>query len=155
MWPNDKVLKFIEDYQACSCLWDVNCPDYKNRVKRKSAIESLAAKYEVSGADLEKKIHNLKTSFSRERKKCIPASGSAPKKSSWFAYDYLLFLPNVGPSSNSTRHHHRFLFLDFSPKTSAKHELTPHKAISSMTAKLQLSENVCSVDARRDTKLSP
>ena len=69
MWPNDKVLKFIEDYQACSCLWDVNRPDYKNRVKRKSAIESLAAKYEVSVADIEKKIHNLKTSFSRERKK--------------------------------------------------------------------------------------
>ena len=65
------------------------------------------------------------------------------------------FMPNVGPSSNSTRHHHRFLFLDFSPKTSVKHELTPHKAISSMTAKLQLSENVCSVDARRDTKLRP
>ena len=69
MWPNDKVLKLIEDYQACSCLWDVNCPDYKNQVKRRSAIESLAAKYEVSVADIEKKIHNLKTSFSRERKK--------------------------------------------------------------------------------------
>ena len=97
MWPNDKVLKFIEDYQACSCLWeDYKNPDcktdYKNSVKRKSAIESLAAKYEVSVTDIEKKIHNLKTSFSRERKKSNPASGSAPRKSSWFAYDYLLFL---------------------------------------------------------------
>lgn len=101
MWPNDKVLKFIEDYQACSCLWDVNCPDYKNRVKRKSAIESLAAKYEVSVADIEKKIHNLKTSFSRERKKSNPASGSAPRKSSWFAYDYLLFLLPANESKGS------------------------------------------------------
>ena len=101
MWSNDKVLKFIEDYQASSCLWDVTSPNHKNRVKRKSAIDSLAAKYEVTVADIEKKIHNLKTSFNRERKKNNQASGSSPKKSSWFAYDYLLFLLPANESKGS------------------------------------------------------
>ena len=92
MWSNDKVLKFIEDYHGFTCLWDVTCSDYKNRVKRKAALESLATVHEVPVGDIEKKIHNLKSSFYQERKKVKQSSGQSPKKSTWFAYEYLLFL---------------------------------------------------------------
>ena len=78
MWSNEKVLKLIEDYHASSCLWDVTSSDYKNRVKKKLALESLAAKHDVTVADIEKKIHNLKTSFNRERKKNNLSSGTSP-----------------------------------------------------------------------------
>ncbi|VEN36211.1 unnamed protein product [Callosobruchus maculatus] len=48
---------------------DVTSHGYKNGVKRKLALESLAAKLNVTVAEVEKKIHNLKTSFNSERKK--------------------------------------------------------------------------------------
>ena len=101
MWSYEKVLKFIEDYHATSCLWDATSTDYRNRAKRKSVIESLAAKHGVTGADIEKKIHNLKTSFNREWKKNNLPSGSSTKKSSWFAYDHLLFLRADNESKGS------------------------------------------------------
>lgn len=101
MWSNEKVLKLIEDYHASYCLWDVTSPDYKNRVKRKVALESLAAKHNVTVAEIEKKIHNLKTSFNRERKKNTPTSGTSPKKSTWFAYEYLQFLLPANESKGS------------------------------------------------------
>ncbi|ESN98632.1 hypothetical protein HELRODRAFT_162069 [Helobdella robusta] len=89
MWSNELVLKFIEDYRSsCSCLWDVTSPDFKNREKRKAALRSLAAKYNVTESEVEKKIHNIKTSFNRERKK----NASGTRKSAWFAYNYLQFL---------------------------------------------------------------
>lgn len=101
MWLNENVLKLIEDYHNEKCLWDVTSPDYKNRAKRRAAMELLAANHQVSVEEIEKKIHNLKTSFNRERKKITPSSGSSPKKSSWFAYDYLLFLLPANESKGS------------------------------------------------------
>ena len=101
MWSNEQVLQLIEDYHASSCLWDVTSTDYKNRVKRKLALESLAAKHEVTVADIEKTIHILKTSFNRERKKIYLSSGTSPKKSTWFAVDYLLFLLPANESKGS------------------------------------------------------
>ncbi|XP_055591253.1 uncharacterized protein LOC129743292 [Uranotaenia lowii] len=98
MWSSEKVLRFIEDYQSMPCLWDVKNKDYKNRIKRKLARESLAVKFNESVSEIEKKIHNLKTSYNRERKKTCTASGSSPKESSWFAFKYLQFLqPAIEP----------------------------------------------------------
>ena len=56
-YSNEKVLKLIEDYHESYCLWDITSPEYKNRVKRKVVLESLAAKHNVTVAEIEKKIH--------------------------------------------------------------------------------------------------
>ena len=48
-------MRFIEDFHAASCLWEVTNPEYKNRIKKKIVIEELAKKYEVSVSDVEKK----------------------------------------------------------------------------------------------------
>ena len=102
MWSNEKVLALVEDYHASSCLWDVTSSDYKNRVKRKAALEALAAKHDVTVAEVEKKLHNLKTSVNRERKRNNNMkSGSFPKKSNWFAFDYWLFLLPANESKGS------------------------------------------------------
>lgn len=103
MWPTEKVLRFIEDFHAASCLWEVTNPEYKNRIKKKIVIEELAKKYEVSVSDVEKKIHNLKTAFHREHKKINQAkkSGASPVKNAWFAYDHLLFLLQGSESRGS------------------------------------------------------
>lgn len=79
MWSNEKIFKLIEDYHASYCLWDATSPDYKNWVKRKVTLESLAAKLNVTVAEIEKKIHNLKTPFNRERKKILQLVGPLPK----------------------------------------------------------------------------
>ena len=73
----------------------------KTGKKKKLALQSLATKHEATVADIEKKIHNLKTSFNRERKKIKQSSGASPKKSTWFAYEYLLFLLPFNESRGS------------------------------------------------------
>jgi len=52
----ETTLKLIEDFQARSCLWDVASLDYKNRNKRRDAMQELAIKYGVSDSEMEKKI---------------------------------------------------------------------------------------------------
>lgn len=69
----------------------------KTGEKKKSALQSLATKHEATVAE----IHNLKTSFNRERKKMKQSSGASPKKSTWYAYDYLLFLLPFNESRGS------------------------------------------------------
>ena len=103
MWPTEKVLLLIEDFHSAACLWEVTNPDYKNRTKKRNAIEELAKKYEVSVGDVEKKINNLKTAFQREHKKINQSkkSGTSPIKTSWFAYEHLLFLLQGSESRGS------------------------------------------------------
>lgn len=64
MWPTEKVLLLIEDFHSAACLWEVTNPDYKNRTKKRNAIEELAKKYEVSVRDVGKKNQQFKNSIS-------------------------------------------------------------------------------------------
>ncbi|XP_055592771.1 uncharacterized protein LOC129744318 [Uranotaenia lowii] len=88
MWTREKILRLIKDYRDTPCLWDVSSPEYKVKRNRREARIALAAKHNVTVDQIEKKIHNLKTSFNRERKKCLEKSRESP----WFAYNYLYFL---------------------------------------------------------------
>lgn len=56
MWSTEITLKFIEEFQSQACLWDVTATDYKNKNKKKDAVESLSKKYDVSSSEVEKKI---------------------------------------------------------------------------------------------------
>jgi len=47
----------------------VTSEEYKNRNKRRDAMEHLANKYQMPRRETEKKIHNLKCQFGREHKK--------------------------------------------------------------------------------------
>lgn len=91
----ETTLKIIEDFHTLPCLWDAKSTQYKNRDKRREAMESLAKKYTMSIHEMEKKLHNIKSQFRREHKKLITESkksGSSPKKSNWFGYQPLMFL---------------------------------------------------------------
>ena len=44
-----RINQFIESYRQNEMLWNVHCPDYHNRVKRKEAIARLANEYDISG----------------------------------------------------------------------------------------------------------
>jgi len=65
---------FIELYRNHSCLWNVKCKDYSNKIKRNSSYEILLKKLkeiypEATTELLKKKINNMRTTFRRELKK--------------------------------------------------------------------------------------
>jgi len=63
-------------------IWDVTSEQCKNRIKTGYAVEHLAEKYQMPHHEMEKKIHNLKSQFTREHQKCTESkkTGSSPKK---------------------------------------------------------------------------
>lgn len=103
MWTTELTLKLIEDLQINVCLWDVTSVDYRNHEKRAKTICELAQKYDVVSSEIEKKIHTLKSQFTREHKKLVEArkSDASPKKCAWFGYEHLLFLLPANESRGS------------------------------------------------------
>lgn len=97
VWCNERVLKLIELYQNYECLWDTAHRDYKNKLKKLDAWDSIAKTLDVSVKEVESKVHTLRSQFTRERKKfkCSKKTGSGSEdlfSSKWFAYEPLLFL---------------------------------------------------------------
>ncbi|KAF9422078.1 hypothetical protein HW555_002099 [Spodoptera exigua] len=68
-WTNEKTLEFIEQYKNKPLLWDIVHNDYRNKIKRHDALLELANSFEISKEEVEKKIKNLQTTFSKENKK--------------------------------------------------------------------------------------
>lgn len=103
MWTTDVTLKLIGDIYATPCLWDVSIRDYRNRDKRRAALEELAHKYKVSASELEKKIHTLKSQFRREHKKLTESEKcvTSPPRSIWIGYEPLIFLLSATKSRGS------------------------------------------------------
>ena len=71
----------------------MHCAEYKNRNK-KGDDDSLIEKNMNTLLLKSKKIANFKSQLLTEHKEVIPSkySGSSPKKSTWFAYETVLFL---------------------------------------------------------------
>ncbi|XP_045781400.1 uncharacterized protein LOC123878298 [Maniola jurtina] len=106
VWSNENILTLIEMYQNSQLLWDTSHRDYKNKIKKNDAWESIATTLDIPRKDVEGKMHNLRSQFLRERKKIASSkstgSGSGDvHKSTWFAYDSLLFLVKGSTSSGS------------------------------------------------------
>lgn len=107
MWTNDVVLRLIDLFRSYECLWDTANNDYKNKNKKRASWEEIAQKMNMPREVTETKIHNLRSQFTRERKK-IHASKKAgivatedAKQSNWFAYESLMFLLKGETSSGA------------------------------------------------------
>lgn len=96
MWTTEKTLSLIRTLYSTPSLWDVTCPQYKDRTKKKDDLQTLADEYRVTDLEMEKKIHSLKSQFRREHNKLMSSqkSGCSPKACLWFGYAPLLFLLN-------------------------------------------------------------
>ncbi|VVC98749.1 unnamed protein product [Leptidea sinapis] len=53
VWCNERVLKLIELYQNYECLWDTAHRDYKNKLKKIDAWDSIAKTLNVSAKEIE------------------------------------------------------------------------------------------------------
>ncbi|CAD1479322.1 unnamed protein product [Heterotrigona itama] len=65
-WTRDKTLELLREYQQRRVLWDWNARGYRDRAKRKRAIQELAEILCCNTLEIEKKITNLKCQYSRE-----------------------------------------------------------------------------------------
>ena len=95
MWTNDVVLRLIDLFRSYKCLWDTTNNDYKNKNKKRASWEEIAQEMNVSREVVETKIHNLRSQFTRERKKVQASKKGGTeevKQSFWFAYEPLMFL---------------------------------------------------------------
>lgn len=78
-------------------VWYTSHRDYRNKIKKNCAWESVATTLDIPKKDVKGKIHNIRSQFLRKRKKLraqnlLEVEVASPlHKSNWFAYDSLLF----------------------------------------------------------------
>ncbi|XP_012238069.1 uncharacterized protein LOC105680427 [Bombus impatiens] len=96
-WTRDKTLELLREYQQRRVLWDWNARGYRDRTKRKRAIQELAEILCCNTLEIEKKITNLKCQYSREVHKIQNSRDAATGPddvyvSKWFAFKAMQFL---------------------------------------------------------------
>ena len=96
-WTRDKTLELLREYQQRRVLWDWNARGYRDRTKRKRAIQELAEILSCNILEVEKKITNLKCQYSREVHKIQNSRDTAACPddvyvSKWFAFKAMQFL---------------------------------------------------------------
>ncbi|XP_012522605.1 uncharacterized protein LOC105828679 [Monomorium pharaonis] len=96
-WTRDKTLELLREYQQRRVLWDWNARGYRDRAKRKRAIQELAEILRCNTLEVEKKITNLKCQYSREVHKIQNSRDAATGPddvyvSKWFAFKAMQFL---------------------------------------------------------------
>ncbi|XP_014605268.1 PREDICTED: uncharacterized protein LOC106787440 [Polistes canadensis] len=96
-WTRDKTLELLREYQQRRVLWDWNARGYRDRTKRKRAIQELAEILSCNTLEVEKKITNLKCQYSREVHKIQNSRDVATRLddvyvSKWFAFKAMQFL---------------------------------------------------------------
>lgn len=60
----EEIVRLISQYEQHPELWDTQCKDYHNKVKKNSTLQILAAEFDTTDTEINKKLHNLKTSTS-------------------------------------------------------------------------------------------
>ncbi|XP_050315638.1 uncharacterized protein LOC126750161 [Anthonomus grandis grandis] len=96
-WTDEETLAFIDMYRVRSSLWNSSNSDYKNKNRRHDGLTEIAVSFGIEKQEVERKIKNLQSHFSRERKKELESkkTGSGTDEayvSKWFAYQAMLFL---------------------------------------------------------------
>lgn len=96
-WTRDKTLELLREYQQRRVLWDWNARGYRDRAKRRRAIQELAEILGCNTLEIEKKITNLKCQYSREVHKIQNSRDAATGPddvyvSKWFAFKAMQFL---------------------------------------------------------------
>lgn len=76
-WNPDNVIKFITLYKSHACLWQNDTLDYKDKLKRKKAIEDIITKMRMSGfneMECKIKIKNIRSNYYQELRKIDAAT---------------------------------------------------------------------------------
>lgn len=83
------TFRFIELFEAHSCLWDDQDPHYRKITPRSNSLDQIGYQLQVSRNDVEAKIFKLKTKF----KECIIKEKLQPDETiKWPYFEVLRFL---------------------------------------------------------------
>lgn len=106
----DQIMKFVQLYKDCECLWDINSTGYKDRNKRDAALQHMSEKMDITGfghKEVAQKIKNVRTTYKQELQKIMKSTtASAPDiykpKVPWFYSldSFLRCLYNIPTLSN-------------------------------------------------------
>ncbi|XP_071043110.1 uncharacterized protein [Parasteatoda tepidariorum] len=103
---------FIDEVEKRRCIWDTECPDYKNRVLKKSAWQEIVDVFAeknmtkeektlldifFSGNTLQKKWKHVRDNYSRELKKqeTLKSGSGASKSNPYIYFQRLQFLQPI------------------------------------------------------------
>ncbi|GAB6031784.1 hypothetical protein CHUAL_010187 [Chamberlinius hualienensis] len=93
IWTQEKTVDLIKAMQLRPAIWDANVEEYKSRRARQKCYEELADIFECSRQDIEKKIANLKSQYSRELKLIRRSSlVGKPYESKWFGFKLMQYI---------------------------------------------------------------
>ncbi|KPI97706.1 hypothetical protein RR46_07453 [Papilio xuthus] len=93
-WTKAETIKFINLLKGFPCLWNSQNKDFKNRQKRREALDYIAQESNTDTRAVKKKMVSLRTQYNREINKIRTKThaGYEQPTSSWYAYDLLHFL---------------------------------------------------------------
>ncbi|XP_066572258.1 uncharacterized protein LOC136761387 [Amia ocellicauda] len=99
-WSRQRVLELIRLYETEEVLWNGRSRDYHNKAQRQAALDRLSARLAVPVNEVNKKLMNLRTYYSKELAKVkrsrVRGGGGAPGqvyRSQWPFFHHMdLFL---------------------------------------------------------------
>lgn len=93
----EEVIKLIALYKQNECLWNINSKLFRRTDIKNNAIRKIATEMGMDEEVIKKKIKNIRTSYTAERKKILNSKKSGAgidevKESNLFYYSDMEFL---------------------------------------------------------------
>nr|CAH7733195.1 unnamed protein product [Callosobruchus chinensis] len=93
-WTREDTCLLIENFELHPELCNVHTAEFKDRIKKQNALQKLADLFNTSTAEIQSKLHNLRTQVNQEWRK-------NQKKKSRIFVSFLLILPLTKLSKKS------------------------------------------------------
>ncbi|XP_055311781.1 uncharacterized protein LOC129574199 [Sitodiplosis mosellana] len=106
-WTLEETFDLLSFYRELRVLWDPSNRDYGLKSKRAEAISVLADKFDTTGSEINRKIHNLRCQFNGEirnfnRRKVTTMGENNKCVSNWIFFDIMKEI--MGFSETNARH---------------------------------------------------
>ena len=101
---DEKVEEIISLYKSHECLWKKAHEDYKNKFKKESAYEAVAAAVNLEKSVVKEKLHSLRTIYFQNisKAKKIKSGNAGGKPIKWKFFGHLNFLSSEAADSGKT-----------------------------------------------------
>ena len=97
-WSEEETKALISKFELLPSLWDVHSTEYKNRTVKQRELAELAADFGVDAAEVQRKLHILRSQYQQELKKInVRKSGQGAGESYKRLQDLRVFRSNRGP----------------------------------------------------------
>lgn len=102
-WSRLKTGELISSYYDSECLWNVHCPDFKDKQLKANAIKAIGTKFGTTEEEISRKIHNLRNQYNSEIKKISARAAPNPGAGYVSKWPYFHMLHFIKDSLRVTR----------------------------------------------------